>query len=89
MARRLGGAPAAGRRSLGSPLRRGLIACFSAGAILGMALLAGVIALRCRAASCRAHAGVLARAHTVLEAVVGCAAIGIGVWVLYTATGSS
>jgi len=58
------------------------IACFSAGAVLGMAALSAVISL-----PLRHTAGLLGSAHNTLETLVGLGALGIGVWVIYAAAG--
>ena len=75
--------------SLGTPAMGLLyIACFSAGAVVGMAALSVVIALPLRGSTGSPGAtGWLARTQTVLEAVAGSAAVGIGLWVIYTASG--
>jgi ABC-type nickel/cobalt efflux system permease component RcnA len=73
--------------SLGSPAT-GLvyIACFSVGAVIGMAALSAVIALPLRRPSAAGDtAGPLGRAATSIEALVGLTALGIGSWVIYTA----
>jgi len=58
------------------------IACFSVGAVLGMAALSAVISL-----PLRHTAGLLGGAHNTLETLVGLGALGIGVWVIYAAAG--
>jgi ABC-type nickel/cobalt efflux system permease component RcnA len=60
------------------------IACFGAGAVLGMAALSAAISL-----PLRHTAGLLGGAHNTLETLVGLGALGIGVWVVYAAAGTS